>query len=73
MGEKPTIVRNPSGDAEFARAIEDVVASGAVDAQDAQQRLRAMYPSAVVRRRELEDERAEVWYAYRDGHWVRGD
>ena len=32
--------------------------------------LRAEFPDAVVRRRELSSESTEVWYVYRDGRWT---
>jgi hypothetical protein len=73
MAPKPTIVRNPADDPDFERAVDDVIAGGVVDPHDAQQRLREVYPRVVVRRRELEAEHVEVWYIYREGHWVRSD
>ena len=73
MGDKPSIVRNPANDAEFGRVLEDILAYGALDPEEAQQRLRQRYPLAVVRRRELVGERVEVWYVYREGHWVGSD
>ncbi|MEA2550059.1 MAG: hypothetical protein QOI00_1218 [Chloroflexota bacterium] len=33
--------------------------------------LRLRWPQALVRPRELAGERAEIWYVYRDGHWIR--
>ena len=33
--------------------------------------LRLRWPAALVRPRELEGEREEIWYVYRDGHWTR--
>jgi hypothetical protein len=39
---------------------------------DLEATLRTTYPLAVVRRRELASESFEVWYVYRDGHWVGG-
>ena len=73
MALKPTIVRNPADDDAFARAVDDVIDHEAADPARAQSLLRALYPRAVVRRRELDGERADVWYVYREGHWIRGD
>ena len=73
MGDKPTVVRNPADDQDFARAVDDLIAVSPLEPGDAELRLRRTYPRAVVRRRELADEHVEVWYVYRDGHWVRGD
>lgn len=67
------IVRNPAHDVEFQHAIDDILAAGTVDPEVAQQLLRNVYPRATIRRRELESEPTEVWYAYRDGRWVSGD
>src|SRR3954451_17469306 len=72
MGDKPTVVPTPSDDPDFARAVAEILAMGVVEPADAQQRLRRLYPHAVVRRRELSEERTDVWYVYREGHWVRG-
>lgn len=35
--------------------------------------LRTRYLEAVVRQRGLAGESVEVWYAYRDGHWIRSE
>ena len=40
------------------------------EAADLQRRLRAWYPNAVVRPRDLANEQSNVWYVYRDGHWI---
>ena len=45
--------------------------AGAGLPKDLEETLRSRYPGAVVRRRELAGEHLEVWYAYRDGHWIR--
>ena len=33
--------------------------------------LRQRWPLALVRPRELAGEQAQIWYVYRDGHWVQ--
>ena len=35
--------------------------------------LRIRWPLALVRPRELAGERTQIWYVYRDGHWIRTD
>jgi hypothetical protein len=70
---RPTIIRNPANDSAFHEAIEEVLASGLDDPVAAQERLRGRYPQVVVRPRDLEDEKVQVWYVYRDGRWVAGD
>lgn len=68
---RPLIVANPPSDAEFRRLIERLLVAGADSPHDLQATLRTRYPEAVVRPRELADEVFEVWYVYRDGHWIR--
>jgi hypothetical protein len=70
---RPTIVANPPDDAEFRALITAFLMSGGRRAEDLEAALRATHPAAVVRPRALTGERLEVWYAYRDGHWVRTD
>lgn len=62
---------NPDDDEEFASTAWSLMANGAVTPPVLQAALRNAYPRAVVRRRELSGEPVEVWYVYRDGHWVR--
>ncbi len=71
MGDKPTIICNPGGDAEFAAAVENAMTEG-VTASGLQEQLRVRYPQVVVRPRDLTGERGLVWYAYREGHWISG-
>jgi hypothetical protein len=66
----PGLFLNPTDDAEFAAEVERAMGEGIVDAADLQKRLRAAYPSALVRPRGLANEPFVVWYVYRDGHWV---
>jgi len=68
---RPTIVANPPDDAQFGALIAAFLMSGGGRAEDLEAALRAEYPEAVVRPRALAGERFEVWYVYRDGHWVR--
>ena len=72
VGDTPTIIRNPVGDEDFARAISAAMLSGKDDPAALEQLLRASYPNVVVRPRELTGERGAVWYVYREGHWVSG-
>lgn len=72
MVARPTIIRNPPNDSAFEEAIEEVLESGLLEPAAAQERLRARYPAAVVRPRELADETTPVWYVYRDGRWTAG-
>lgn len=63
-----TLVVNPRSDEEFVEFVQQQ-ARQVESASALQARLRVRYPQAVVRPRELEGERTEVWYVYRDGHW----
>jgi hypothetical protein len=67
---RPTIVANPAGDRAFRARIEECLLAGPSDPSELEQALQPAYPTVVVRRRELSNEPIEVWYAYRDGHWV---
>ena len=66
-----TLVINPRTDDEFVGLVSREAAA-AESAAALQASLRRRYPRAVVRPRELEGERTEVWYVYRDGHWRPG-
>jgi hypothetical protein len=72
VGDTATIVRNPVADKEFERAVAEAMHPGLDDPTQLQGALRASYPKAVVRPRELAGERGIVWYVYREGHWVSG-
>lgn len=72
MAARPAIIRNPADDAAFEAAIDDLLDAGLLDPAAVQEGLRARYPRAVVRRRELAGETAAVWYVYRDGRWTAG-
>ena len=55
----------------FAPLIESFLRAGGRRPGDLEAALRLRYPRAVVRPRSLDGERLEVWYAYREGHWIR--
>lgn len=67
------IVANPPGDLGFRALIDRFLVAGGGEPQDLEATLRGQYPAAVVRRRELAGENVEVWYVYRDGHWIRSE
>ncbi|HEX2756727.1 MAG TPA: hypothetical protein VHM48_14755 [Candidatus Limnocylindrales bacterium] len=69
--QRPTLVLNPPDDEDFRSSAERLVESGIVEPTELQESLRLRWPNAVVRRRELAGERVQIWYVYRDGHWVR--
>jgi hypothetical protein len=68
---RPTLVLNPLDDHDFRVYAEQLVRNGIVEPAMLQDCLRERWPDALVRPRELAGERAEIWYVYRDGHWVR--
>jgi len=70
---RPIVVVNPSNDVGFREMVDGFVATGGSRPDDLEVVLRTRYPEAVVRPRELAGERFEVWYVYRDGHWIRGE
>lgn len=68
--DRPAFVVNPIDDEAFASQVEAAYDQGARTPSDLQAGLRTRYPRAVVRRRGLSAELVDVWYVYRDGHWV---
>jgi hypothetical protein len=70
-GARPILVLNPVGDTAFTDLAQRSLDGGVTTPRALQEALRERYPAAVVRPRELADERDPVWYIYRDGHWVR--
>lgn len=68
---RPTLVLNPPDDAEFGRFAHGVSGNGRIEPEAFQEYLRRRYPHAIVRPRELAGEQTQIWYVYRDGHWVR--
>ena len=68
---RPTLVLNPPDDEAFRTSAEQLIESGLVEPSQLQDRLRESWPSVLVRPRELSGERSDIWYVYRDGHWVR--
>jgi hypothetical protein len=68
---RPTIIANPPGDRPFRGLIDGFLLSGGRRPEDLEVVLRARFPMAVVRPRGLAGEQFEVWYVYRDGHWIR--
>lgn len=70
-GPRPTLVLNPPDDVAFRTSAEHLVESGIAEPSMLQDCLRLQWPLALVRPRELAGERAQIWYVYRDGHWVR--
>jgi hypothetical protein len=67
-----TLVINPRSDLEFVTAVE-VEGPGAPSPDTLADHLREAYPRVIVRPRLLANEPHEIWYVYRDGHWVRSE
>ena len=70
---RPVIVANPPGDRRFVGMIDAGILSGVARPEELEAILRTRYPKAIVRPRDLDGERAAVWYVYREGHWIRSD
>lgn len=64
------MILNPRSDARFVELVSELMADPVGEPEDLQVGLRAVFPEAVVRRRELSSESTEVWYVYRDGRWT---
>ncbi len=67
---RPIVILNPRSDARFVELVNRLMADAVGEPADLQSGLRAEFPEAVVRRRELSSESTEVWYVYRDGRWT---
>ena len=68
---RPTLVLNPPDDEAFRSYAMGLVEGGVIAPMALEDRLRRRYPAAIVRPRELAGERAQIWYVYRDGRWIR--
>ena len=66
----PIVILNPRSDARFVDLVSELMADAVGEPERLQAGLRAEFPDAVVRRRELSSEPTDVWYVYRDGHWT---
>jgi hypothetical protein len=66
---RPLLIANPRSDVRFMQLVAELTGDAETDPTELQARLRAEFPNAVVRRRELSSESTEMWYVYRDGRW----
>ena len=69
---RPVLLINPPGDRAFTAAAEALLDDGLRSLSSFQGALRRSFPDAMVRARDLSGEADEVWYVFRDGHWVNG-
>lgn len=65
----PVLVINPRSDEGFVTHVYALANTTALP-EALEELVRERYPRAVVRRRGLDGERREVWYVYREGHWI---
>ena len=68
--ERPVIIANPHGDRGFRATIDAFLVAGGRRPEELEAALRIRFPDALVRPRDLAGERFDVWYVYRDGHWI---
>ncbi|MDQ3129030.1 MAG: hypothetical protein M3Q66_11345 [Chloroflexota bacterium] len=69
--QRPTLVLNPTDDDAFRALAEGLVRGGIGQAEVLQDCLREAYPLVLVRPRALAGEHTDIWYVYREGHWIR--
>jgi hypothetical protein len=69
MAARPLLIVNPRSDAEFSDLAHQLAADGADSPAILERELRAHYPRAVVRERNLSNEPITTWYVYREGTW----
>ena len=67
---RPLLIVNPRSDSRFRQRVAELTGEAEAEPSDLQANLRAEFPGAIVRRRELSSESTEVWYVYRDGRWT---
>ena len=67
---RPILIVNPRSDTRFRQRVAELIGDAETEPSDLQANLRAEFPDAIVRRRELSSESTEVWYVYRDGRWT---
>jgi hypothetical protein len=67
---RPRLVVNPSSDAVFVAYAQLIADHGVTSAAEFEQRLRPVFPRAVVHARLLSGEPILILYVYRDGQWV---
>ena len=67
---RPILILNPRSDARFVEMVSELMSGEVGEPGALQAGLRAEFPHAVVRRRELSSESTDVWYVYRDGRWT---
>jgi hypothetical protein len=63
-------VLNPVDDRAFATSARSAMRGGARSPDELRFVLSQRYPKVVIHRRELSNERVEIWYVYRDGRWT---
>ena len=68
--QPPLLFLNPADDEAFRQRVDELMANGPPGSSELEKRLRADFPRAIVRPRDLASEQLRVWYIYRDGHWV---
>jgi hypothetical protein len=68
---RPTLVLTPPDDEDFSSSAARLVENGVLEPEKLQHQLRERWPHALVRPRELAGEQAQIWYVYRDGHWIK--
>jgi hypothetical protein len=64
------IIANPPGDRGFRAMIDAFLLAGGRRPEELESVLRTRFRQARVRPRDLAGERFDVWYVYRDGHWI---
>jgi hypothetical protein len=62
------LIINPRSDSGFVDFVND--SASAETPEQLQEVLRAQFPHAIVRLRNLDGEPFSAWYIYREGYWV---
>jgi hypothetical protein len=70
---EPVLLVIPASDWQLAARAHEILGAGVRSPSELEARLRDLHPSLIVRRRDLSGESSELWYVYREGHWVPPD
>jgi hypothetical protein len=70
---EPVLLENPASDWQLVARAHELLRAGVQSPHELAGRLRDLYPAIIVRPRDLSGETSQLWYVYREGHWVPPD
>ena len=64
------LIINPANDLELAALARNLMKGRSWTPPTLEAELRLTFPNVVVHSRDLAGETTQIWYVYREGHWV---